>query len=224
VLRRDQIALGLTDVQVSRLCAVGREEVVCDACHRAKLQKKHPKARAKQPRNRARERRERALVRAAREPDRAESLGAAVPEAPGASGERRAGRVTIDTAGPNEKSRRGFVYSHVAVFHEDAFNDVSYSRKKNGVLAEVKEKMPLWNMELKTKLNEFACDRGGEYRNARMDHLCAKWGMRRVYTAPDSSSGPAENKIRTLQNMSLACLLWAAAPTTFWVRQSTAKR
>jgi hypothetical protein len=94
---------------------------------------------------------------------------------------------------------------------------VSFHRKKSQTLDALRENKKIWEMRAKNKMVALRSDRGvGEFRNKRMRRYCARHGILQTFTAPDSSAGVAENRIRLLQDRGRASMNQAGAPESMW--------
>lgn len=190
IIKRDQEEMRLTKGQVSWLNGVTREEAPCDSCMLAKSNKMHPSKRSRQ-----RYKRQEAKVKENRP---------------------RESVMTVDTAGPNPRSLLGNRYAFVVVHEDDAMSNVGFGKHKNEAQDYIKENFKTWSKQQKRRPTVMKSDNGSEFKNSTMEAWCKKRGITQKHTAPDSSSGTAEKKIGTIQDISKAMRNWAQCPDYMW--------
>jgi hypothetical protein len=94
---------------------------------------------------------------------------------------------------------------------------VTFHRKKNQTLDALRENKKVWEIRAKCKMTHLRTDRGvGEFRNKRMRRYCGRHGIIQSFTAPDSSAGAAESRIRVLQDKARASMNQSGAPESMW--------
>lgn len=117
---------------------------------------------------------------------------------------------TADASGPFQRSMMGNRW-FFPVVHPDTWCEVGFGRTKAEAERYIMQHRALWEKESGIDMNELRTDRGGEWMSSHFQAWCAEVGMKRSFTAPDSSSGRAENKIKTLQGRARAFCNAAAA-------------
>jgi hypothetical protein len=101
------------------------------------------------------------------------------------------------------------------VLDDHAYSEVELGKHKSDASEHIMDNLFLWKdsvaqpMTLKT-------DRGGEYKSKEFETWLKRHGVHHKFTAPNSSSGSAEKKIDTIQNLSKAMINDAQAPITLW--------
>jgi transposase InsO family protein len=171
------------------------EDLPCEPCALAKSRRQHPKHATK--------RRKRVRWR--------------TPLATTAANEVKTpeGQITADTAGPNKRTRRGKKYLHVVVLDDHAYSEVALGQHKDEASEHIMDNLFLWKDSIKSPIT-LKTDRGGEYRSNSFEKWLKRHGVHHKLTAPNSSSGSAEKKIDTIQNLSKAMMNDAQAPNTLW--------
>jgi transposase InsO family protein len=125
----------------------------------------------------------------------------------------RKGMWTTDTAGPwGTKSKGGKLYLQVTVAPSNngkgkegsGISFVAFQKRKDEAADVLDKRKAMMERTAGIKIREMRSDRGGEYTGKEYRRVCQKHGIAQSFTAPDSSTGPAENKIGTLQRMARA--------------------
>ena len=93
---------------------------------------------------------------------------------------------------------------------------VGFLRRKNDNARLYKDKKEQWEKIANVKMDRHRSDRGTEYTSGVMTQLCADRGIVQTFTAPDSSAGPAESRIGTLQRMARAMMNKAGQGDWLW--------
>jgi hypothetical protein len=185
--------LQLKNKEAAAIKSLKPGEVICDPCELAKSRRKHP----------SKEKSQRTANKHHRTKDTATTP------------EPHVNQMTVDTAGPNDPGRAGARYAHVAVLDKHAYSEVGFSRRKGEASDFIRTNYPLWKDAI-DKPRTLKTDRGGEYRSHSFERWCKKRGIHHKLTAPNCSSGSAEKKIDTLQNLSKAMMNDANAPRSLW--------
>lgn len=92
----------------------------------------------------------------------------------------------------------------------DAWSYVGFGSHKSEAHRYVKSNYPIWKNEYGGDLSYWKTDRGGEYMSNATEAWCTATGIRHHPAATDSSAGPAEKLIATLQARQRAMANYAA--------------
>ena len=189
VVKRDRERLKLSDSRVTLLMEINKADLACDACGVVKSMRKH--VRNKRPR-------------------RSTKRGKKWKKP-------RRGQVTFDVAGKNRpRSRTGDHYMFCTVLDDHCWSEVGFGKTKDKAVPYLIENLRVWRDMCERKPTVLKSDMG-ELTSKQMRRWATKHGMQQKFTATNSSSGSAENKIGTVQDYSLASMIHAGAPKSMWV-------
>lgn len=123
-------------------------------------------------------------------------------------------RWTGDTAGPFSRSRLGNTYFACWVA-PDGWVELSFLKSKDQSVEDLKTNFLVWKAACPAGFGVLRTDRAGEFTSTAFQEWCKEQGIKQEFTAPDSSAGPAENKIGHLQRMARAAMNAAGETTDF---------
>jgi hypothetical protein len=105
---------------------------------------------------------------------------------------------TGDASGPFPRSFLGntWLFSWV---DPAGWGEVNFGKQKSEATRGLRANKKLWERDYGAEITHVRTDRGGEYSSAMFKAWAASVGITLQHTAPDSSAGVAERKIRTLQ-------------------------
>lgn len=120
-----------------------------------------------------------------------------------------------DASGPLPPSRYRNTWLFVWV-DGDNWGEVGFDKSKAGAYNFTTSNYLVWAAASRYGFQAASTDRGGEYTSKEFEGWLKQMGIRHRRTAPDSSAGPAETKIRTLKRMARAYLNAAGVSDLFW--------
>jgi hypothetical protein len=126
---------------------------------------------------------------------------------------------TSDASGKFRRSFLGNEWMYVTV-DPAGWGHTEFGKYKGEAQRTIQAKKKLWEKEYGAAMTHHKSDRGGEYSSAEFKNWAAREGLTLAYTAPNSSAGPAERKIRTVQERGKAmgnhaAMMGGMDPNTF---------
>jgi transposase InsO family protein len=116
---------------------------------------------------------------------------------------------TGDASGPFRRSFTGnkwfFQWADPA-----GWGYVGFGKAKSEATRDLRANKKIWERDYGAEITHLRTDRGGEYSSAAFKAWAASAGITLQFTAPDSSAGVAERKIRTVQERGRAFANYAA--------------
>ena len=92
----------------------------------------------------------------------------------------------------------------------DTWGELEFGKNKSDDFIKTKENKTLWETRSGQKMTKLKTDRDGVYTSDVFSRWTKAEGIEHKFTAPDSSAGPAEKKIDTIQKRARAMLNFAA--------------
>lgn len=111
-------------------------------------------------------------------------------------------------------------YKYIISFVDDysRFGVVNLAKLKSDAIGCFKDYLEMATTQLGVQLQQFRCDRGGEFKSSEFDNLLRSRGILRQLTIPHTSqqNGVAERKNRTLATVTRCLLVDSGLPVRFW--------
>jgi hypothetical protein len=105
---------------------------------------------------------------------------------------------TSDASGKFRRSFLGNFWMFVTV-DPAGWGYTHFGRSKSEATRDLRANQTIWERDYGAKITHHKSDRGGEYSSAAFKEWASSVGITLEFTAPNSSAGPAERKIRTIQ-------------------------